>query len=1252
MNTQALRFKLIPVKRLAACSLLLASVVAQATDISNTPLVTSTATAMRPNIMFVLDDSGSMASTFMPDYIDDNSPTSHPAMCRAYNTTDGGWAKKQCQQSDPPYNSANFNGMYYNPNFVYQPPVNADATLRANQFNMNGTTKEWKQVQKDPYLNPGTKDNIQAQYQDQAWCIPNSPSNAQLATRLTDGSSCRVNGKAYPATSASAPAVTANYNYPDKATVSASAFANLITNNVLGAPYYYNFASVQWCTVAAQTGGVCGARRDPVASPPKIFPRWGALTRVDITPVNCPVATGCPGGRSYEAEMTNFANWYAYYRDRISMMKTGVGRAFVGLDDNYRVGFMTIHTTPSSTNNFIQNKTFDATQKNTWYNKLYSISPGSATPLRAALSTAGQMYAGKALVDPVQYSCQKNFTILSTDGFWNGGNGFKLDNSAIGNQDNNLATAPRPKYDGGALASTAAGNNVNGGAETLSDVALYYYNTDLRTSSLGNCTGALGGSTDVCQNNVAPTKKDPASHQHMTVFTIGLGVDGLLGFRPDYDTATTGDFAQIRAGTKNWPSPTNDDDTAVDDLWHAAVNAGGTYYSAKNPQALSDGLGDALREVGTRSGSAAAASTSNPQVTTTDNYVFSANYRTAFWDSVVRRRRIDVTNGTVSKIVDWEAGAVLNTMVSASADTRTIYMFSAGVPTKLKTFEWSNLTAGEKAHLDVNSWADPTLKISQWAGLTAAGQTAAKAPGALVGFLRGQNGLEDDNGDANIPFRGRENVLGDIVSAETLYLKKSNFDYADTGYLAFQASTVTRQGVLFAAANDGMLHAFNADTGREIWTYIPTQVLPKLYKLADKNYVHQFYVDGTPEVGDVYVGGQWRTILVGGLNAGGKGYYALDVTDPNAPKALWQYCDDPTLCTQTDSHMGYSYGNPVITKLTNGQWVVMFTSGYNNDDGFGYLYAVDPITGANKFSPIKTPCTGANCGIAKIAPWIENYQDNTTTRLYGGDLAGNLWRFDVNDNVAPAGREAFLMAQVGNPPSLTQSITTKPGLARIANKAVVMVGTGRLLGVSDKTDSSINSFYAITDDLSTTGLGLVRTSGVLVKQILSAGTSVHGQNILKNTNNTVDWTTKSGWYLDFPNPGERVFTDPAAVFGTVTFTTNLPTVADPCSGGGISWLYALDWKTGGSALGAEKTVSGDLITAKFLAGEFATRPVVVQLPNGKIVTITQLNVGDVIVKNAANQDEVANNTLPSEKAPLPDRVQGHRAGWREIIPER
>ncbi len=195
----------------------------------------------------------------------------------------------------------------------------------------------------------------------------------------------------------------------------------------------------------------------------------------------------------------------------------------------------------------------------------------------------------------------------------------------------------------------------------------------------------------------------------------------------------TGDFAQISAGTKNWPSPKNDDDTAMDDLWHAAVNGGGTYYSAKNPQALSDGLGDALREVGSRGGSAAAASTSNPQVTTTDNFVFSANYRTAFWDSVIRRRAIDVITGALAETSIGKRASILNTMVSASADVRTIYTFMARGANKLKLFHWSNLTAAEKAHLDVNSWADPALKLSSGPGSRLSDRQPARAPDALVG---------------------------------------------------------------------------------------------------------------------------------------------------------------------------------------------------------------------------------------------------------------------------------------------------------------------------------------------------------------------------------------------------------------------------------------------------------------------------------------------------------------------------------------
>ena len=147
---------------------------------------------------------------------------------------------------------------------------------------------------------------------------------------------------------------------------------------------------------------------------------------------------------------------------------------------------------------------------------------------------------------------------------------------------------------------------------------------------------------------------------------------------------------------------------------------------------------------------------------------------------------------------------------------------------------------------------------------------------------------------------------------------------------------------MYVGANDGQLHAFDAATGQENWAYIPSAVLPNLYALADKNYSsqHQYFVDGSPVVGRhlperavvTCSAGQWKTILVGGLNRGGKGYYALDVTDPASPALLWEF---------TDANLGYSFGNPVITKLKDGTWVVLLSSGYNNADGLGRLYVVN-----------------------------------------------------------------------------------------------------------------------------------------------------------------------------------------------------------------------------------------------------------------------------------------------------------------------
>jgi type IV pilus assembly protein PilY1 len=190
---------------------------------------------------------------------------------------------------------------------------------------------------------------------------------------------------------------------------------------------------------------------------------------------------------------------------------------------------------------------------------------------------------------------------------------------------------------------------------TLADVALFYYKTDLRT------TGA------VASNNVPTTSKDTASHQHMVTFTVGLGLDGQLSYRPDYETAGSGDFFDIKQGTKKWPVPVADSPTALDDLWHAAVNGRGVFFSAKNPEELANGLSETLNQLQARVGAGAAAATSNLQPVAGDNFAFTAQYQTAAWIGDVKARTIDLSSGIVGQVQLWSAAGCWTASFSAPA---------------------------------------------------------------------------------------------------------------------------------------------------------------------------------------------------------------------------------------------------------------------------------------------------------------------------------------------------------------------------------------------------------------------------------------------------------------------------------------------------------------------------------------------------------------------------------------------------------
>lgn len=205
------------------------------------------------------------------------------------------------------------------------------------------------------------------------------------------------------------------------------------------------------------------------------------------------------------------------------------------------------------------------------------------------------------------------------------------------------------------------------------------------------------------------------------------------------------------------------------------------------------------------------------------------------------------------------------------------------------------------------------LKLSHCASLLAAEVAVANNGTALVNYQRGQRGNE------GAAFRLREFVLGDLVGSRPAFVREPRRNYGDgviPSYFDFKNANKSRQAVLYVGGNDGMLHAFDADTGGELWAFVPRTVLPRLHRLADKAYgnAHEFFVDGTPAIADAYFGGAWHTVLVGGFNAGGRGYYALDVTVPTAPRLLWEICADSTLCANSEPNLGLSFGNPVVTK--------------------------------------------------------------------------------------------------------------------------------------------------------------------------------------------------------------------------------------------------------------------------------------------------------------------------------------------------
>jgi type IV pilus assembly protein PilY1 len=1084
-----------------------------------------------------------------------------------------------------------------------------------------------------------------------------------LADANGAGTYCRRNNQAYADGT-----VASRYNYPSgrfttAVTGGTGANACTATPRFASIPRHYWKTEVEWCDKAVATagdkwlgygtatGGSCQASRDATHIVPRFY-KFGAapgtsnyttpaFQRVDLDIAKRASATYTHAWtddtgsvqtitRSFDEEMTNYANWFAYYRTRIQAVKTVTSLSFLAklgntynVDNKFRVGFHRFYNDKYPTS-FVNVAAFNLPQKAAWATQLFGIDIplGQDTPTLDAISRIGDYYKNGAsaqlsgATDPITLSCQKNWHMLFTDGFTHQN---ALPTVTVGNADNTV-TLPFGKTVAGLTvgsawpplfvedAATATTSN------SASDYATYYWATDLRT------TGAMALDNVPAAPDVY--SGDPADWQHQNFAALSLGTEGKL----PADNQSNVELA-LRAGTTKWPVPyplvNLPDQSGVDDLWHAAINGHGRFVNAQSADELKIGIGQILGDIMSASGVRAGVGFRSVNLGTGVNYGYKVGFSPG-WSGSVIKLVIDPLTGAEQAGSDvWSAGTQLAsqlTIVPGVKDTPwfternivTMNPAGTGVP-----FLWGSLSTAQQDSLAP--------------GKPVRGQ-------AVVEFLRGNQTLE---GNKTGQLRIRKSVLGDIVAAQPVYVGPPNAPYLDPndpGYSTFVSSNSGRVGRVYVGANDGMMHVLDDATGNEAWAYVPKALFrgddTGLGALAYQDgalppFRHHPYVDSTPRITDVDFGGQdWHTLLVGGLGKGGKSYYAIDVTKPAdviseataAGKVLWEF---------TDTDMGFSYGRPMIAKTRAYGWVVVVASGYDNATGDGKLYFLNPRTGAQVRTPMSTGAgTATNpSGLTHIAGYTQDYRNQLVEQIYAGDLLGNLWRFDVSDPTA-SNWAVEKLATLIDASGTRQPVTTPPQMEIDVGNGVdrwVFIGTGRLLHDSDLASTQIQTMYAFRDGTATTpgpiGAAVSRTTTGMLPV-------TDGLNGLTTTR------PDKGWYFDMP-AGERIIVPVQAALSVVGFIGTKPQT-DPCVTGQPATIYAKGFASANSVL--LDPISGNLTDAiDSPQGAVGLEMIIVPPAPGE-------PPGEVHLQMAVTMGTTGN--IMSPKIKLPDFVMQHRMSWR------